>query len=119
MAVHEGPGRIGPWPNTIALKPGMIYSNEPGYYKADSYGIRIENLVFVREVDSPGERNMLGFEELTLAPLDRNMVDLSLLDERELDWLNAYHARVRDEFAPLLEGSDRAWLEAQTEPITR
>ena len=119
LAGHEGPGRIAPWPNTIALQPGMIFSNEPGYYKAGSYGIRIENLVYVRAVESPGERKMLGFRELTLAPLDRNLLDLSLLDDRELDWLDAYHARVREEIAPLLDGADREWLEAQTEPISR
>ena len=119
LAVHEGPGRIAPWPNTIALRPGMIFSNEPGYYKAGAYGIRIENLVYVRQVDSPGERQMLGFRELTLAPIERNLMALPLLDQRELDWLNSYHARVREEIAPLLDGSDREWLEVQTEAISR
>jgi Xaa-Pro aminopeptidase len=119
LAVHEGPGRIAPWPNTVALKPGMIFSNEPGYYKAGDYGIRIENLVYVHQVDRPGERTMLGFKELTLAPIDRNLLDLSLLEDRELEWLNSYHARVREEIAPLLDGADRDWLEAQTEAISR
>lgn len=119
LAVHEGPGRIAPWPNTTALAPGMIFSNEPGYYKANGYGIRIENLVYVRQVESPGERDMLGFRELTLAPLDRKLLDPGLLDDSELAWLNAYHQRVREEIAPHLDGTDRAWLEAQTDPITR
>ena len=96
----------------------MIFSNEPGYYKAGAYGIRIENLVYVRRVDSPGERQMLGFRELTLAPIDRNLIAPSLLDERELDWLNSYHARVREEIAPHLDGAERKWLEAQTEVVS-
>ncbi|MCH8202709.1 MAG: aminopeptidase P family protein [Proteobacteria bacterium] len=119
LAVHEGPGRISPWPNTIALRPGMIFSNEPGYYKAGAYGIRIENLVYVRQVDSPGERQMLGFRELTLAPIDRNLIALPLLEDRELDWLNSYHARVREEIAPHLDGAEREWLVSQTEAISR
>ncbi|MEE8370610.1 MAG: aminopeptidase P family protein [Sphingomonadales bacterium] len=119
LAVHEGPGRIAPWPNTVALQPGMIFSNEPGYYKTGGYGIRIENLVVVKEVESPGEREMLGFEELTLAPIDRNMLDVSVLSDGELSWLNTYHQRVRSEIGPLLEGADRAWLETATEAISR
>ncbi len=96
LGVHEGPHRIAKQPNSVALKPGMIVSNEPGYYKAGAYGIRIENLQFVTEpAEIPGgERAMLGFETLTLAPIDRRLVQVDILTAEERDQLNAYHARV-------------------------
>ncbi|MFT7623088.1 MAG: Xaa-Pro aminopeptidase [Myxococcota bacterium] len=118
LAVHEGPQRISKAVNTVALRPGMIVSNEPGYYKTDGYGIRIENLVAVRSVDIPGgERQMLEFETLTLAPIDRNLVDVSLLNDSELGWLNDYHARVRTTLTPLLDQETAKWLETATAPI--
>jgi len=118
LSVHEGPARISKTGNT-PLEPGMILSNEPGYYKAGHYGIRIENLLAVTPaapVDG-GERDMLGFETLTLGPIDRHLIDVALLGPEDTAWLNAYHARVCREIAPFLEGEDLAWLEAATAPL--
>jgi Xaa-Pro aminopeptidase len=119
LGVHEGPQRISKSPSTVALKPGMIVSNEPGYYKEGAYGIRIENLLVVTEA-APipgGERPMLGFETLTLAPIDRRCVLRELLTEEERAQLDAYHARVREVVGPQLEPEARAWLDAVTAPI--
>lgn len=119
LSVHEGPHRISKVPNTVALQPGMIVSNEPGYYKTGEYGIRVENLVAVREVEAPqgAERKLLGFETLTLAPIDRNLVDVALLSERERGWFNDYHARVRSTITPLVDGETAAWLAQATQPV--
>ena len=97
----------------------MICSNEPGYYREGAYGIRIENLVLVtkpRKIRG-GDRPMMGFETLTLAPIDLRLVDASLLSDDELRWLNAYHARVRKEIGPELRPKDKAWLEEATRPL--
>ena len=117
LAVHEGPQRISKLPNTQALLPGMIVSDEPGYYKTGAYGIRIENLVVVTPLGNKGERELLGFEALTLAPIDRNLVEPALLDAEEIAWLDAYHARVRAEIAPLVDAETRRWLAAATRPL--
>jgi Xaa-Pro aminopeptidase len=119
LGVHEGPQRISKAPNIQPLLPGMIVSNEPGYYKTGAYGIRIENLVLVQPADGSAEREMLGFETLTLAPIDRNLIDPSLLDEDEIAWLDAYHARVRETLTPLVDAETARWLAAVTEPIAR
>lgn len=117
LSVHEGPQRISKVPNSVALEPGMIVSNEPGYYKTGEYGIRIENLVMVVEDEvSGGERPTLAFETLTQAPIDLRLVDVSLLDETERDWLNAYHAGVRERLTPLV-GDAADWLETATRPV--
>ena len=117
LAVHEGPGRIASVPNKIALEEGMIFSDEPGYYKAGEYGIRIENLVLVKGVDTSGDRDMLGFETLTLAPIDHNLVDVPLLTTDELAWLNDYHARVYDEISPLVSDATKTWMKSVTAPL--
>jgi len=119
LSVHEGPQRISKVGNTVALKPGHILSNEPGYYKANHYGIRLENLLAVTEVHPPvgAERQMLGFEVLTVVPFDRSALDVDLLTPVELDWLNHYHARVRAEIGPLVDGEAALWLEKATRPI--
>jgi Xaa-Pro aminopeptidase len=102
----------------VALRPGMIVSNEPGYYKTDAYGIRIENLVAVREAKIEGaDRAYLEFETLTLAPIDRACIDVALLGGPERAWLDAYHARVREVVGPQLDGEARTWLEAATKPL--
>jgi Xaa-Pro aminopeptidase len=119
LGVHEGPQRISKAVNSQSLLPGMIVSNEPGYYKAGAYGIRIENLVLVAPVAIGGEREMLGFETLTLAPIDRTPIDPDLLDDAEIAWLDAYHARVRDELAPLVDPATARWLAEATRPIGR
>ncbi|MBM3515619.1 MAG: aminopeptidase P family protein [Alphaproteobacteria bacterium] len=118
LSVHEGPQRISKVGNTVALEPGMLISNEPGYYKTGEYGIRIENLVFVREVAaSGGEKTLYDFETVTLAPIDRNLIEPSLLTDSEKSWLNAYHARVRATLSPLLDAETRAWVEQATASI--
>ncbi|KAB1072094.1 aminopeptidase P family protein [Methylobacterium planeticum] len=117
LSVHEGPQRIAKT-GTVALKAGMILSNEPGYYKANAYGIRTENLVLVEPRTIPGgERPMLGFETLTLAPYDRRLIETALLDAGEIAWLDAYHARLRDVLGPELDPETRAWLERATRPL--
>lgn len=119
LGVHEGPQRIAKAPNTVALRPGMILSNEPGYYKPGEYGIRIENLQVVTEAaDIPGgERPMLGFETLTFAPIDRACIEVDLLTDEERAQLNGYHAEVLDRIGPLLEDDVRAWLETACAPL--
>jgi Xaa-Pro aminopeptidase len=120
LSVHEGPQSISR-AGMVALEPGMICSNEPGYYKTGAYGIRIENLVLVTEPDTPegGERPMMGFETLTLVPIDRRLVAKDLLSKDEREWLNVYHARVREVFGAELAGEDDVlqWLHAATQPI--
>ncbi len=119
LSVHEGPQNISKRPIGQTLQPGMIVSNEPGYYKAGEYGIRIENLVVVQEAEKlPGsDRKMMEFETITLAPIDLGLVDRDLLTESEADWLNAYHARVRKTLEPFVEGATRSWLEQATRAI--
>jgi Xaa-Pro aminopeptidase len=119
LGVHEGPQRISKAPNAVALKPGMIVSNEPGYYKVGGYGIRIENLQFVTEAAeiAGGDRKMLGFETLTQAPLHRGLIDTSLLTPEETAWIDAYHAGVREKLLPLLDGEAADWLIKACEPF--
>ncbi len=122
LAVHEGPQRIskpgGAFPGTeTELREGMILSNEPGYYKAGAYGIRIENLVLVVPAGIESEGDYLGFETLTFVPLDRRLVDKELLSPAEIGWWNDYHAKVWDILSPQLEGDDLAWLEAECAPL--
>jgi Xaa-Pro aminopeptidase len=118
LSVHEGPQRISKAANTQPLLPGMIISNEPGYYKTGAYGIRIENLIVVQPDASVAEREMMSFETITLAPIDRNLVARDLLDDDEAAWLDAYHARVRETIGPLVDGATGAWLEKATAPIS-
>lgn len=119
LGVHEGPQRIAKQPNSTPLEPGMIVSNEPGYYKTGAYGIRIETLQVVTPAApiAGGERPMLGFETLTLAPIDRRLVARDLLSDEERGQLDAYHARVLAEIGPLVEPEVRAWLEGACAPI--
>jgi len=123
LAVHEGPQRISPVGSSQSggdepLQAGMIISNEPGYYKTGEYGIRIENLVLVvaREIEG-AEKEMLGFETLTFAPIDRRLIDVEMLEPEELVWLNCYHAHVLARIGPKLSGTDLAWLQAACAPI--
>ena len=119
LGVHEGPHRISKAPNTVALQPGMIVSNEPGYYKDGEYGIRIENLevVLPAETVGTGDRPMHRFQALTLAPIDRRLVDKSLLSPEEIAQFDAYHARVLAEIGPRVEPEIRAWLEEVCAPL--
>ncbi|MBI1275683.1 M24 family metallopeptidase [bacterium] len=111
LNVHEGPQRISKSPSTQALLPGMILSNEPGYYRQDYYGIRIENLVVVEErPELSSQRPFYGFETLTMVPIDRQLVIKDMLSEAELSWLNGYHKRVFATIAPMLDETERDWL---------
>lgn len=121
LNVHEGPQRISKGPSSVALRPGMILSNEPGYYKPGAYGIRIENLVLVRDVSTPpegAERDLLEFETITLAPYDRSLINTTLLTPQEKAWVDSYHMRVLTEIGPDLSEEDRTWLEAATAPLS-
>jgi Xaa-Pro aminopeptidase len=118
LSVHEGPARISKL-GTTPLKRGMILSNEPGYYKTDAFGIRIENLELVVAADIEGaEKPVNAFETLTLAPIDRRLVDLNMLTGDELSWLNDYHARVRHEVRPHVDEATKVWLDAATAPLS-
>ena len=123
LSVHEGPQRIAPVGSSQAggdepLVPGMILSNEPGYYKTGEYGIRIENLVLVVEKPVAGsDKETFGFETLTFAPIDRRLVEVAMLSAAELAWLNDYHAEVLSRIGPQLDGADKAWLERACAPL--
>jgi Xaa-Pro aminopeptidase len=119
LGVHEGPQRISKAPNTVALKAGMIVSNEPGYYKDGEYGIRIENLevVMPAELIPGGDRPMHSFQSLTLAPIDKRLVVLDMLSDVERTQLNAYHARVLKEIGPLVDGEAGEWLKEACAPL--
>jgi Xaa-Pro aminopeptidase len=118
LSVHEGPARISKL-GTTPLKRGMILSNEPGYYKTDSYGIRIENLELVVGTEIAGaEKQVNAFETLTLAPIDRRLINLNMLSGDELDWVNEYHARVRHAVRPQVDDATKLWLDAATAPLS-
>ncbi|QDH33177.1 aminopeptidase P family protein [Porphyrobacter sp. YT40] len=123
LAVHEGPQRIakpggGQAGTGQELHAGMILSNEPGYYKPNAFGIRIENLVLTEERQIEGmEGRWLGFETLTFVPLDRKLIDVGLLTAEEIAWVDAYHAKVREVLSPRLSGDDLAWVERETAPL--
>jgi Xaa-Pro aminopeptidase len=123
LSVHEGPQRIAAaWSSQAGgdepLQPGMILSNEPGYYKSGDFGIRVENLVLVVERAIAGaEKEMLGFETLTFAPIDRNLIETTLLSPEERRWLDDYHAKVLEIVGPQLDGEAKTWLEAACRPL--
>ncbi len=118
LSVHEGPARISKL-GTTPLEPGMFLSNEPGYYKIGAYGIRIENLLLVLPPHKVpgGERDMLSFETLSLAPIDRRLIDPSLMTAEEIRWLDAYHASLPAKLGHLLDDGEKAWLAAATQPV--
>ena len=115
LNVHEGPQRISPVAYDVALQAGMVISNEPGYYENNWGGIRLENLYLVKKADNfpqhPGGKGWLCFEELTLIPFDRTLIDKNLLSAKELNWLYDYHGRVFNEISPMLDNTeDFQWL---------
>ncbi len=118
LSVHEGPARISKL-GTVPLRRGMILSNEPGYYKTAAYGIRIENLVLVIAAPEPAgaEKPVNAFETLSLAPIDRTLIDTRLLTAKERHWVDSYHARVQEAIAPLLDAETQHWLDAATRPL--
>ena len=118
LSVHEGPQRIATASGDEPLQPGMILSNEPGYYKTGAYGIRIENLVLVVESGTgENDRPWYAFETLSHTPIDRALIEVEALTQAERDWVNAYHARTLEIVGPQLEGEDKAWLEAACAPL--
>ena len=119
LGVHEGPQRIAKAWNDVPLTPGMIVSNEPGFYREGAYGIRIENLQYVTPAGpiEGGDRDMLGFANLTWAPLARDLIDLDLLTAEERAWVDAYHVEVRQKIGPALSGETADWFEAATAPL--
>jgi Xaa-Pro aminopeptidase len=120
LSVHEGPQSISKRPSDVALRPGMIVSNEPGYYKPGAYGIRIENLVAVVEQNPQpenAERQTLGFDTLTLVPYERRLIDVGLLTPEERSFIDDYHARVREVVLPRVDASAARYLRAATEPL--
>jgi Xaa-Pro aminopeptidase len=118
LSVHEGPARISKL-GTVPLRRGMILSNEPGYYKTAAYGIRIENLVLVIAEPEPkgAEKPLNAFETLTLAPIDRRLIDVAMLTAKERAWVDSYHERVRDVIGPLVDAETRRWLKEATQPL--
>jgi len=120
LSVHEGPARISKL-GAVPLKRGMILSNEPGYYRAGAYGIRLENLILVTQAPAvaEAEKPLNAFETLTLAPIDMRLIEPGMLTAEEMLWLDAYHSRVRELIAPLVDLSTRAWLLAATIPPER
>lgn len=117
LSVHEGPQRISKL-GTTPLEPGMILSNEPGYYKQGEYGIRIENLIVVEERRIPGgDRTIYGFETISWCPYERALIETGLLGQGEIAWIDAYHAKVWSKLAPLVEGEAKAWLEKACLPL--
>ncbi|MEM8794937.1 MAG: aminopeptidase P family protein [Pseudomonadota bacterium] len=118
LSVHEGPQRLSK-ASGVKLEPGMILSNEPGFYQADSYGIRIENLILVTEPEDidGGDRAMMGFETLTFAPIDRALISLDLIDERERAWIDHYHEEVLQKIGASLEGDDLVYLQDACAPL--
>ena len=118
LNVHEGPARISKL-GTVPLEAGMILSDEPGYYKTGAYGIRIENLIVVTPAEeiAGGDRPMLGFETITLAPIDRRLIEPALMSQQEIAWLDAYHASLPEKLGALLDADERAWLAAACRPL--
>lgn len=117
LSVHEGPQRISKVYNPVALLPGMVLSNEPGYYRADAFGIRIENLELVVNVATGGDSEVLGFQSLTRCPIDVRAINTDMLTKPELNWLNQYHETVWNEVSPLVEGEVKDWLRHATRPL--
>jgi Xaa-Pro aminopeptidase len=119
LGVHEGPQRIAKAMNTTPLMPGMIVSNEPGFYKSGQYGIRIENLQYVTKPSMPegGEREMMGFEVLTLAPIDRELIEKSMLTVDEIHYMDSYHSLVFEKIGPLVDEPVKSWLKTMCAPL--
>ena len=113
LNVHEGPQRIGKGGHGAVLQPGMLVTNEPGYYKAGEYGIRIESVLLV----IPLNNNFLGFTTLTWIPIDRRLIDISLLTNQEIIWINAYHAKIFEKLSSCIDEQAKEWLQEATKPI--
>ncbi|XP_052194614.1 aminopeptidase P2 isoform X4 [Diospyros lotus] len=123
LNVHEGPQSVSfRFGNMTPLQIGMVVSNEPGYYEDHAFGIRIENLLYVDEINTPnrfGGNSYMGFQKLTFVPIQAKLVDLSLLSISEIEWINNYHSQVWEKVSPLLDGSARQWLWNNTRPLAK
>ena len=117
LSVHEGPVSVSRTGRPVPIESGMILSNEPGYYLPGAYGIRLENLLLVQPAEVSASKPFLRFETLTLAPFDRRLIEANMLDASELDWLNAYHARVAAEIGPHLDDDSRQWVADVCRPM--
>ncbi|MGY5614936.1 aminopeptidase P family protein [Vibrio brasiliensis] len=118
LSVHEGPASISKKQIDVPLTQGMVLSNEPGYYRADAFGIRIENLELVVETPTKGDFPVLSFESLTRCPIDIRNINVDMLTRPELAWLNDYHQKVWNDISPLVEGDVKEWLKNATQPLT-
>ncbi|MEZ8826750.1 aminopeptidase P family protein [Vibrio amylolyticus] len=118
LSVHEGPQSISKRPITVPLEAGMVLSNEPGYYRANEFGIRIENLELVKEIETEGDFSVLTFESLTRCPIDHRNIQVDMLTRPELSWLNEYHQKVWNDISPLVEGNVKTWLEQATQKLS-
>jgi Xaa-Pro aminopeptidase len=119
LCVHEGPQSIRMDENPTVLQPGMMISNEPGMYRTNEYGIRIENLIHVVPGMKTEYGQFLKFETLTLFPIDQHLINFDLLSNTEIDWLNEYHQRVYSTIAPKLNEYEREWLSKKCNPYIR
>jgi Xaa-Pro aminopeptidase len=119
LSVHEGPASISKRQIDVPLVAGMVLSNEPGYYRADAFGIRIENLELVVEQPTQGDFPVLAFESLTRCPIDKRNINVDMLTDAELNWLNDYHQKVWHALSPLVDSDVKAWLSAATQPLVR
>lgn len=117
LSVHEGPASISKRQIDVPLTEGMVLSNEPGYYRADAFGIRIENLELVVETPTNGDFPVLSFESLTRCPIDKRNINVDMLTRPELAWLNDYHQKVWEQISPLVEGEVKEWLREATLPL--
>jgi len=117
LNVHEGPQNISPSDNKTAIEPGMLLSNEPAIYREGEYGIRTENLMICYEDEETEFGHFLKFDTISLCYIDRSLIDKSLLDQKEIDWLNSYHAEVYEKISPNLTEAEESWLKIKTEPI--
>lgn len=117
LNVHEGPQGVGKKGSPVELREGMVISNEPGYYEAGRFGFRCENLVLIKTVESGGNLETLGFENLTMVPFDTRLLDQNLMTHAEIQWLNDYHQEVKRKISPYLSSDDLDWLEDQTQTV--
>ncbi|MCC3845618.1 aminopeptidase P family protein [Vibrio parahaemolyticus] len=117
LSVHEGPASISKKQIDVPLTEGMVLSNEPGYYRADAFGIRIENLELVVETPTNGDFPVLSFESLTRCPIDKRNINVDMLTRPELAWLNDYHQKVWEQISPLVDGEVKEWLREATLPL--
>jgi Xaa-Pro aminopeptidase len=119
LNVHEGPQNFSQSHREVELKPGMVITNEPGVYREGEYGVRIENIMKVVEVDQNEFGTFYGFETITLAPIATSMLDVTLLSQDEVDWLNHYHTQVYKALSPSLDAHDKTWLQGATQMVEK